>query len=35
MNEAAGIVKEIDHAHIRREVEDAIEADVRSKRRLS
>jgi hypothetical protein len=35
MAEAAGIVKEIDEAHIRREVEDAIEADVRSKRRLS
>ncbi|HKW15805.1 MAG TPA: hypothetical protein VJS69_15070 [Candidatus Krumholzibacteria bacterium] len=35
MAEAAGIVKEIDEAHIRREVEDAIETDVRSKRRLS
>ena len=34
MAEAAEIVKEIDEAHIRREVEDAIEADVRSKRRL-
>jgi hypothetical protein len=35
MAEAAEIVKEIDEAHIRREVEDAIEADVRSRRRLS
>lgn len=35
MAEAAEIVKEIDQAHIRREVEDAIEADVRSRRRLS
>jgi len=34
MAEAAEIVKEIDEAHIRREVEDAIEADVRSRRRL-
>ena len=34
MAEAAGIVKEIDEAHIRREVEDAIEADARSQRRL-
>lgn len=35
MAEAAEIVKEIDQAHIRREVEDAIETDVRTKRRLS
>jgi hypothetical protein len=34
MTEAAGIVKEIDAAHIRREVEDAIEADARSQRRI-
>jgi hypothetical protein len=34
MAEAAGIVKEIDEAHIRREVEDAIEADVRAQRRI-
>jgi hypothetical protein len=34
MAEAAGIVKEIDEAHIRREVEDAIEADARAQRRI-
>ena len=34
MAEAAEIVREIDAAHIRREVEDAIEADVRAQRRL-
>lgn len=34
MTEAAGIVKEIDEAHIRREVEDAIEADARAQRRI-
>jgi hypothetical protein len=34
MAEAAEIVQEIDQAHIRREVEDAIEADARSQRRL-
>lgn len=34
MNEAADIVKEIDQAHIRREVEDAIEADARAQRRI-
>jgi hypothetical protein len=34
MAEAAEIVQEIDQAHIRREVEDAIEADVSAQRRL-
>lgn len=34
MAEAAEVVREIDQAHIRREVEDAIEADVRSQRRM-
>jgi hypothetical protein len=34
MSEAAGIVKEIDEAQIRREVEDTIEADARSRRRI-
>lgn len=34
MAEAAEIVKEIDQAHIRREVEDAIEADASAQRRL-
>src|SRR5262245_16310367 len=34
ISEAAGIVKEIDEAHVRREVEDAIEADARSRRRI-
>jgi hypothetical protein len=34
MAEAAGIVREIDQAHIRREVEDAIEADARARRRI-
>lgn len=34
MGEAAEVVKEIDQAHIRREVEDAIEADARSQRRI-
>jgi hypothetical protein len=34
MAEAAEIVREIDEAHIRREVEDTIEADARSRRRL-
>jgi hypothetical protein len=32
--EAAEIVRAIDEAHVRREIEDAIEADVRSQRRL-
>ena len=32
--EAAEIVREIDQAHIRREVEEAIEADARAQRRL-
>ncbi len=34
MAEAAEVVKEIDEAHIRREVEDAIEADASAQRRL-
>ena len=34
MAEAAEVVKEIDDAHIRREVEDAIEADASAQRRL-
>jgi hypothetical protein len=34
MAEAAEVVREIDQAHIRREVEDAIETDVRSQRRM-
>lgn len=34
MAEAAEVVREIDEAHVRREVEDAIEADARSRRRL-
>lgn len=34
MAEAAEVVREIDEAQIRREVEDAIEADARSRRRL-
>ncbi|HET6348164.1 MAG TPA: hypothetical protein VFH88_03680 [Candidatus Krumholzibacteria bacterium] len=34
MAEAAQIVREIDDAHVRREVEDAIEADARSRRRI-
>ena len=34
MTEAAAVVREIDQAHIRREVEDAIEADARAQRRI-
>jgi len=34
MVEAAEVVRAIDEAHIRREVEDAIEADARSRRRI-
>jgi hypothetical protein len=34
MAEAAEIVKEIDQAHVRREIEDAIEADARAQRRI-
>jgi hypothetical protein len=34
MAEAAEVVREIDEAHIRREVEDAIEADARARRKL-
>jgi len=34
MTEAAGIVREIDQAHIRREVEDMIEADAKAQRKI-
>lgn len=34
MVEAADIVKQIDHAHLRREIEDTIEADARAQRRI-
>jgi hypothetical protein len=34
MAEAAAVVKEIDEAHVRREIEDVIEADARSKRKV-
>lgn len=34
MVEAAEVVREIDEAHIRREIEDAIEADARKQRRI-
>lgn len=35
MAEAADIVREIDAAHVRREVEDAFERDVRSRRKVT
>jgi hypothetical protein len=34
MAEAAQVVKEIDEAHVRREIEDVIEADARAKRKV-
>jgi len=34
MVEAAEVVREIDEAHIRREIEDVIEADARAQRRV-
>jgi len=34
LTEAAGIVKEIDAAHVRREIEDMIEGDARSRRKM-
>jgi hypothetical protein len=35
MAEAAAVVKQIDHAHVRREVEDLIESDVKSQRKVN
>jgi hypothetical protein len=35
MAEAAAIVQAIDEAHVRREVEDTIERDARSRRKIT
>ena len=35
MAEAGDVVREIDQAHMRREIEDAIESDVRSRRKVT